>query len=77
VLFCVPSHHTQHKKVIPDGIEPPLSDLESEVLPLHHGTSAYDDNHNSCPRGAMEARRFPEPEVEGSTPSAGVYFFIS
>jgi hypothetical protein len=30
---------THPKKVIPDGIEPPLSDLESEVLPLHHGTS--------------------------------------
>ena len=27
--FCVP-------KVTSDGIEPPLSDLESEVLPLHH-----------------------------------------
>ena len=25
------------------------------------------------PRGAMEARRFPEPEVEGSTPSAGAF----
>ena len=25
-------------KVISDGIEPPLSDLGSEVLPLHHGT---------------------------------------
>ena len=24
------------QKVTPDGIEPPLSDLESEVLPLHH-----------------------------------------
>ena len=23
-------------KVTSDGIEPPLSDLESEVLPLHH-----------------------------------------
>ena len=25
------------QRVTSDGIEPPLSDLESEVLPLHHG----------------------------------------
>jgi hypothetical protein len=38
ICVCLCLSHT-HKKVIPDGIEPPLSDLESEVLPLHHGTS--------------------------------------
>ena len=29
-------HHRQPGKLTSDGIEPPLSDLESEVLPLHH-----------------------------------------
>ncbi len=28
------------------------------------------------PRGAMEARRFPEPEVAGSIPAAGVFQFL-
>lgn len=32
--------------------------------------------HVNCPRGAMEARRFPEPEVEGSTPSAGAFSLL-
>ena len=27
---------TETENVTSDGIEPPLSDLESEVLPLHH-----------------------------------------
>ena len=30
-------------KVTSDGIEPPLSDLESEVLPLHHEACALWD----------------------------------
>ena len=29
------------------------------------------------PRGAMEARRFPEPEVVGSIPTAGVAFAVT
>ena len=33
------------QKVTPDGIEPPLSDLESEVLPLHHGAWTDLDTH--------------------------------
>ena len=28
----------------------------------------------ASPRGAMEARRFPEPEVVGSIPTAGASF---
>ena len=28
---------------------------------------------HASPRGAMEARRFPEPEVVGSIPTAGVF----
>ena len=36
-VFPVPHHHeTGLQNVTSDGIEPPLSDLESEVLPLHH-----------------------------------------
>ena len=32
--YCIQQHNVA--KVTSDGIEPPLSDLESEVLPLHH-----------------------------------------
>jgi hypothetical protein len=39
-LFCSQKRTKKVKKqkVISDGIEPPLSDLGSEVLPLHHET---------------------------------------
>eukprot|EP00661_Eupelagonemidae_sp_cell13_P014376 gene14376-biopygen15662 len=43
----------------PDGIEPPLSDLESEVLPLHHGASLP-------PKGAHETGLSPNrPLMQG------------
>ena len=32
------------ENVTSDGIEPPLSDLESEVLPLHHEASAAEQH---------------------------------
>ena len=35
--YCIQQHNVA--KVTSDGIEPPLSDLESEVLPLHHEAS--------------------------------------
>ena len=37
-------------KVTSDGIEPPLSDLESEVLPLHHeALQPLDPRSNTFP----------------------------
>ena len=41
------------ENVTSDGIEPPLSDLESEVLPLHHEASALNinDPDNTPPPG--------------------------
>ena len=42
------------------------------------GSSPSMTTSTSCasPRGAMEARRFPEPEVVGSIPTAGGVLFL-
>ena len=46
--------------------DPVIADIYSHML----YQLSYAESMTS-PRGAMEARRFPEPEVEGSIPSAG------
>ena len=56
-------------------------DPRSNALPLSHATGARGSGHHpatsfASPRGAMEARRFPEPEVVGSIPTAGAFSIV-
>ncbi len=47
-------------KVTSDGIEPPLSDLESEVLPLHHEAFSGKQQHQQTYPSGYGARLLSE-----------------
>ncbi len=54
-----PAHNVE--KVTSDGIEPPLSDLESEVLPLHHEALLVALLHNNRKCGHRGVRTLDLP----------------
>ena len=64
-----------------DGIEPPLSDLESEVLPLHHeaplaepGAAAAAARWIGSRVAQWSARWAHNPQVVGSKPTSAIIF---